>query len=90
MKFKDKVTKLFPDVDEYKEVESDRWHDGKSVVTFVVRRADFTAEKLFELSDVLGTGTIEIKPEVRYGGYCSTCSYEYGVMEMTAVGVDLG
>jgi hypothetical protein len=37
---------------------------------------EFTAEKLFELSDLLGTGVIRINPDAYYsGGGCDTCDY---------------
>jgi hypothetical protein len=81
MKYKETVDKIFGYVEEYKESPE------KGTVTFELRRTEFNAEKLFALSDLLGTGTIEIEADIRYEGYCETCSYEYGVMILNAVGV---
>lgn len=77
MKFSDTGLRI----EEYKE------YPARAEVEFVLQRTEFNAEKLFKLSDLLGTGTIEIETETRYGGYCETCSYEYGVMVLTAKGV---
>lgn len=83
MKFKAKVNEIFGGVSEYKE------NAKAKTVFFVIDRIEFNAEKLFALSDLLGTGTIGIEAETRNGGYCETCSYEYGVMELTATGVEI-
>lgn len=82
-KFKDKVNSIFDTVEEYKE------YPAKKTVTFTVTNIEFNAKKLMEISDLLGTGTILLESSTRNGGYCSTCSFEYGVMEFTATGVDL-
>lgn len=81
--FKDRIRQIFGyGVEEYKETPN------KGEIYFELARTEFTAEKLFALSDLLGTGTIGIEAGTRDGGYCPTCSFEYGVMEVTARGVD--
>jgi hypothetical protein len=81
MKFKEVVGEIFSGAECYRE------NSKRNEVTFEVQSAEFNAEKLFKLSDVLGTGTISIETETRQGGYCETCSYAYGVMVFTARGV---
>lgn len=81
--FKEKIEEIFGAVSEYTERPS------RKEVSFISDRTEFTAERLFALSDLLGTGTIGIEAETRNGGYCETCSYEYGVMVFTARGVEL-
>lgn len=83
MGFKEKITQIFGGVSEYVE------RPDISEVSFVIDNVDFDAAKLFALSDLLGTGTIGIETETRNEGYCETCSYEYGVMVLTARGVTL-
>jgi hypothetical protein len=80
--FREKIAEIFPyGVEGYKE------YPARNEVVFELERAEFDAEKLFKLSDALGTGTIGIETETRYGGYCETCEYSYGVMVLTARGV---
>lgn len=79
--FEKKVNSVFSGVEEY----SENAKTGR--VTFVIQNADFTAEDLFAISDLLGSGTVNIESSTRNEGYCSTCSYEYGVMEITFSGV---
>jgi len=77
--FEEGIGKIFESVSCYKE--------SGDKVSFETDKVIFTAEKLFALSNLLGTGVIEIEAETRSGGYCDTCSYEYGVMVLTAGGV---
>jgi hypothetical protein len=78
MTFKDKIHKIFGSgIENYREIL-----DSNEII-FELNRTEFNAEKLFELSDALGTGTISIETDVRTSGYCDTCSYEYGVMILT-------
>ena len=79
--FYDAITELFLSVDEYKEDVK------RQTVSFVMSRAEFNAEDLFKIAGFLGTGTIGIECDTRNGGYCDTCSYEYGVMVWTATNV---
>lgn len=68
--FKEQVKEIFGSgsVQSYDEYRT------KSVI--IIEVSDFTAEKLFKLSDLLGTGTIRINPEAEYTkGYCDTCDY---------------
>lgn len=80
--FKEKIKEIFA-----YEVESYKEYPERNEVRFELRRTEFNAEKLFALSDALGTGTIGIETETRWDGYCDTCSCEYGVMVLTARGV---
>ena len=57
-------------------------------LSFLLRRTEFNAEKLFKLSDFLETRVIKIDTETRNDGYCDTCSYEYGVMRLTIENVN--
>jgi hypothetical protein len=80
--FKEKIKEIFGyEVEEYTE------HPSRNEVTFELRRTEFDAEKLFALSDALGTGTIGIETQTRWEGNCDTCSYEYGVMILIVRGV---
>lgn len=82
-KFREEVENIFGSVEEYRESKK------TGTVFFVINRIEFTAEKLFKLSDLLNTGSIGIEASTRNDGVCDTCSYEYGVMELTARGVEL-
>ena len=83
MKFEKEVRKLLSGVDVYKE------RPDRGEVYIEIEGSEFTAEKLFKLSDLLGTGTISISTATRHGGYCETCDFEYAVMILTATGVTL-
>lgn len=78
MKFKQQIEDLFGEVSEYSEY--------KDKVRFKISDG-FTADKLFKLSDILGTGTIDINSYYISGG-CDTCDYgEETGMEFNAFGV---
>lgn len=83
-KFEKEIKEALGYVEEYEE------RPEKGEVFMVVTGSGFNAEDLFKVADLLGTGKIRSIPSTRSDGYCETCYFEYGVIEMTATEVNFG